>query len=489
MRERAVRFLEEAGDAGALLYSNREAASHYRHAREVGADGERATVVRVGEKLGDVSLRLGRVDEAIEVWQDCLDWHRGQEDLDRVADLHRKIGAALSHKGERKAAIEHYQRGINLLKDGPPRLELVRLYEEAAWLYLHTGDNMLAIYASEKALRLAEKLGETRAASRAHGIFGRVFGRIGDTTKARENLERRWSWRAARTTARRSSPSAPTAGTWRSPRPTRRARAAPTTRRWRWRSRWACCPRRWSCTPGSPSCRRTARTGRAWSAPPRPAPTSPSARGSWASSPSPTPCAAYCAGARGGWRRPPCSSSARTSGGAGGLVRDLVPGPVRAGAGAAGLRRLHERHRHPGPRDRPLRARGAPGPVDSRHRGPRGGPGTGPPPRGRAGGREEAAQLAERMHYPIGRAAALEARGLSDEDPAAAEELLADAATAWQELDRPLEAARCRLLAGQRLVASNPERARELLETAAAETEALGVPHLAQRARALVPSA
>jgi tetratricopeptide (TPR) repeat protein len=66
----------------------------------------------------------------------------------------------------------------------------VRLYEEAAWLYMQTGDNMLAIYASEKALRLAERLGEVRAASRAHGIFGRVFGRIGDTVKARENLER-----------------------------------------------------------------------------------------------------------------------------------------------------------------------------------------------------------------------------------------------------------------------------------------------------------
>jgi tetratricopeptide (TPR) repeat protein len=66
----------------------------------------------------------------------------------------------------------------------------VRLYEEAASLYMHTGDNMLAIYASEKALRLAERLGEAAAASRAHGIFGRVFGRIGDSERARENLER-----------------------------------------------------------------------------------------------------------------------------------------------------------------------------------------------------------------------------------------------------------------------------------------------------------
>ena len=66
----------------------------------------------------------------------------------------------------------------------------MRLYEEAATLYMHTGDNMLAIYAAEKALRLAERLEESAAASRAHEVFGRVFGRTGDSAKARENLER-----------------------------------------------------------------------------------------------------------------------------------------------------------------------------------------------------------------------------------------------------------------------------------------------------------
>ena len=145
---------------------------------------------RISEKLGDVALRLGRVDQATDVWRECLDFHRREEDLARVGDLHRKIGAGLWHKGDREGSIEHYQKGIDLLKDGPPCLELVRLYEEAASLYMHTGDNMLAIYASEKALRLAERLGEAAAASRAHGIFGRVFGRIGDSERARQNLER-----------------------------------------------------------------------------------------------------------------------------------------------------------------------------------------------------------------------------------------------------------------------------------------------------------
>ena len=190
LQTQALELLEAAGDAAAALYSNAEAFERYSSALELTdelAAGDRA---RIGEKQGDVALRMGRVDAAVAVWERCLEYHRGEEDLARVADLHRKVGAALWHKGERRASIDNYQRGIDLLKDGDPCIELVRLYEEAASLYMHTGDNMLAIYASEKALRLAERLGEARAASRAHGIFGRVFGRIGDSEKARENLER-----------------------------------------------------------------------------------------------------------------------------------------------------------------------------------------------------------------------------------------------------------------------------------------------------------
>jgi class 3 adenylate cyclase/tetratricopeptide (TPR) repeat protein len=186
----ALETLESAGDAAAALYSNQEALGRYQTALTLEralADEARA---RIAEKLGDVALRLGRTEEAVAAWEECLTHHRGAEDLARVGDLHRKIGAGLWQKGDREGSIEHYQRGIDLLKDGAPCLELVRLYEEAASLYMHTGDNMLAIYASEKALRLAERLGEAAAASRAHGIFGRVFGRIGDSERARENLER-----------------------------------------------------------------------------------------------------------------------------------------------------------------------------------------------------------------------------------------------------------------------------------------------------------
>jgi adenylate cyclase len=192
MRGAALRHLEAAGDAAARLFSNEEALEHYAGATAllVEHDEDVQARVRVGEKQGDVALLVGRPETALEVWRGCLDHHRTHEDLPRIGATLRRIGMALTQQGERRAAIEHYQQGMNLLKDGPPSLELVRLYEDAAWLYVQSGDNMLAIYASEKALRIAQQLGEAGAVSRAHGIFGRVFSRIGDAEHARENLGR-----------------------------------------------------------------------------------------------------------------------------------------------------------------------------------------------------------------------------------------------------------------------------------------------------------
>lgn len=481
MRDRALRFLEEAGDAAALLYSNRESAAHYRRARAIATDG---TLARIGEKLGDVSLRLGRVDEAIEVWNACLDYHRGEEDLERVADLHRKAGAAQSHKGERREAIEHYQKGINLLKDGPPRIELVRLYEEAAWLYLHTGDNMLAIYASEKALRLAERLGETRAASRAHGIFGRVFGRIGDNEKARTNLER--SVELARGSdhgetilallalGRHLEVSEADAGGAREAYgealaiaeqvgdlPNQVELHAALAQLAAYRADWEQLA---SSTEASAQlAEREGLVGKL--------------------------CLPYALRGLMRWREGDTAGAAEHYRRAHELAEQVgwselafqsLYGLAIAlrdaddlTAALAALDRAIDVCERAGLIAQSIQATATRAIVLAQ-----------------AGRREvarevaaEATELSERLHYPIGGAAALEARGATALDPAEGERLLEEAAAAWSELDRPLEAARSRLAAGQRASESDPVRGRGLLESAAAEAELLGVPHLAERAR------
>ena len=432
-----------------------------------------------------MSLRLGRVDEAHR-GLDASAWTgtAGQEDLERVADLHRKIGAGLSHKGERKAAIEHYQKGINLLKDGKPRLELVRLYEEAAWLYLHTGDNMLAIYASEKALRLAERLGETRAASRAHGIFGRVFGRIGDTERARQNLER------AVELARGSDHTETILALSALGRHLEISEADVAGAKEAFEEALALAEQV-GVLPAQvelhASLAQLAVYGADWERVERA--TEASAELAEREGLVGKLCLPY--GLRGllRWREGELEEATALFHRAHDLADQVgwsefvfqalfsLAGAYRdAGdldAATAALDRAIDVCERAGLVAQSIQAIGARAVILAR--------------RGRLDAAreaaEEATELAEQLHYPVGRAAALEARGTAAPDPVEGAALLAEAEAAWEALERPLEAAQAGLLRGQMLLAVDPAAGREQLTAAAAETERLGVPHLAARAR------
>lgn len=487
-RTKALFYLEAAGDAATAFYSNAEALANYEAAREQAGE-DPAVVARLVEKQGDVALRLGRVDMAIEVWERALEFHRGHEDLERVAELHRKIGAALAHKGERKQAIEHHQRGINLIKDGEPSFALVRLYEEAAWLYMQTGDNMLAIYASEKALRLAERLGEVSAASRAHGIFGRVFGRIGDTVKARENLERAvelargsdahetvlallalghhlessdGDYAGAAVAYREALALAQQVGDV----PAEIELHAAVAQLALYAGDWEEVKR--SSDASAELSEREGLIGKL--------------------------CLPYALRGRLHWRNGQWQESERSFRRAHELaeqigwsevcfealyglsitLRDqgdlqaaetalsqaldvceragLIVQSIQANSGRALLSRLAGRE------DQAKEAA------------------------------QEAVELAERVHYPVGEAAAIEAAGMVGPLPGALADLQR-AREAWQSLGRPLEATRCELLLGQRQLEGDREAGAATLGSAARAYEELGVTHLAARARELVGSA
>jgi class 3 adenylate cyclase/tetratricopeptide (TPR) repeat protein len=486
-REKALTYLEAAGDAATALYSNTDAFADFEAAIGLAGDDPDA-VARLLEKQGDVALRLGRVDAAISAWERALEHHSSREQLEQVAELHRKIGAGLAHKGERKLAIEHHQQGINLIKDGEPSLALVRLYEEAAWLYMQTGDNMLAIYASEKALRLAERLGETAAASRAHGIFGRVFGRIGDTVKARENLER--AVELARGSDAHETVLAlmalghhlessdgdyqGAAGAYDEalalaqqvgdvPAEIELHAAAAQL------ALYAC---DWDRVVASSDasaelseregligklCLPYALRGRLlWRA------------GKWQESES-TYRRAHELAEQIGWSEV-CFDALY------GLSNTLRDGGDPGGAEAALLRALEVCERA-GLIVQAIQANSANAVLHQL-----------------AGQGEQAAaaaglavELSARARYPVGEAAAIEASGVVGALPGALEELVR-AREAWRALGRPLEAARCELLHGQRQLEVDPERAVTSLERAAQEYEALGVTHLAARARELSPT-
>src|SRR5260370_30766286 len=117
--------------------------------RGVGGGGGRV-VVGMAEELGEVESRLGHLDAAIDAWESCIEAHEAGGRVERSAEIHRKIAAALVHRGERDAAIKQLQRGINLVKDRPPSLAGARVFGEAGTLYPHVGAHMPPAYPPER---------------------------------------------------------------------------------------------------------------------------------------------------------------------------------------------------------------------------------------------------------------------------------------------------------------------------------------------------
>ena len=101
---------------------------------------------------------------------------------------------------------------------------------------------------------------------------------------------------------------------------------------------------------------------------------------------------------------------------------------------------------------------------------------------------EEAGYLAERLHYPVGQAAALRRAGTTTPDAEEGAEHAARGARALDGLNRPLDAAACELLIGTVLRDAEPGTAAESLETAAEAFERLGVAHMTERAKTLTAS-
>ena len=102
---------------------------------------------------------------------------------------------------------------------------------------------------------------------------------------------------------------------------------------------------------------------------------------------------------------------------------------------------------------------------------------------------DEAGHLSERLHYPVGDAAALEARAATAEDPEQGRALMAEARELWDGLGRPLDVAICDLLLAYVLKETDRPTAVAALDKSAEQFESLGVGHLAQLARSFAEGA
>ena len=144
------------------------------------------------ERLADEGFLTDLRDEALAALDEALAIHRDAGELLRAGDVLRLRARLKSDMGRTAEARVDVREAAEILEQLPPGIELARTYAEMSCLAMQADDAEETIAWGQKAIALADRLGDTDALAHALNTIGTVElcrGDMGGKEKLERSLE------------------------------------------------------------------------------------------------------------------------------------------------------------------------------------------------------------------------------------------------------------------------------------------------------------
>jgi class 3 adenylate cyclase/tetratricopeptide (TPR) repeat protein len=183
----AARYLRLAsGRAMALDVAQAEAQLLQALQLMPAADPDRPQVVA---SLAEAAFHAGRLDEADRRYEEAIASLRTQGYVREAAEAMTRRSVVLEYRGDSAAARALLSNAIDLLERIPPGTELALALATSAGSHLISGRYQEVIEEADRAIKLAERVGEAAEAGRAHGFRGYARAIQGDLGGIEEQWE------------------------------------------------------------------------------------------------------------------------------------------------------------------------------------------------------------------------------------------------------------------------------------------------------------
>jgi class 3 adenylate cyclase/tetratricopeptide (TPR) repeat protein len=187
----AARYLRLAA-ARAMALDVGKAEAHLRRAMELIPPGH-PDRLRVQASLAEAAFQAGRLEEADDWYREAIEGLRALDEIRGAADAMVRRALVLEYRGEVGPGRSLLTEAIGLLTALPPGPELARALATNAGGLMVSARYREVIPEADRAIELAESVGEAAAAARAHGFRGYARTIQGDpdgVIEQREALER-----------------------------------------------------------------------------------------------------------------------------------------------------------------------------------------------------------------------------------------------------------------------------------------------------------
>jgi tetratricopeptide (TPR) repeat protein/transcriptional regulator with XRE-family HTH domain len=170
--ERAVGYLEQAGDQAQVQHGHAAAEGFYREAVErLDSLGRHLEAGRVREKLGSVLLTSALYADALVVLEAATEAQRTAGDLEGVGRVEATIAVVHADAGTPTAGLARLEPILTLLAERDPSPALAALYARQADLFNMLGRLGENLAATEQAARVAQLVGDDH--QRAYALHTR----------------------------------------------------------------------------------------------------------------------------------------------------------------------------------------------------------------------------------------------------------------------------------------------------------------------------
>jgi DNA-binding CsgD family transcriptional regulator len=171
-REAVLRHAPIAGERAAALRAHREAAAQYARALRFAGELDSAARADLLDRRSYECYLTGSTGEAVEARLAALDEHRARGDRLREGDDRRWLSRLQWFAGDGEAARESGRLAVELLETLPPGQELAMAYSNMSQLQMLASDLRQTTAWGERAIALAEELGEDSIVAHALNNIG-----------------------------------------------------------------------------------------------------------------------------------------------------------------------------------------------------------------------------------------------------------------------------------------------------------------------------
>jgi tetratricopeptide (TPR) repeat protein/transcriptional regulator with XRE-family HTH domain len=189
-QDKALLYLERAGDKAQGQYANAAAESYYREVvARLDRLGRAQEAARVREKLGTVLTTMGLYDAALVVLEQAGETYRSGDDREGARRTLARIGQVHATRGTPEAGVRRLRAALETVGTYGPSPGLAALYVALAHQYFAGGRGDEQLASAERAAELARAVGDNRILADAETKRGLALLLMGRLEEAQRVLE------------------------------------------------------------------------------------------------------------------------------------------------------------------------------------------------------------------------------------------------------------------------------------------------------------